>query len=67
MAGLRLLAVTPIVKSVFHSDKTFSHQGSTFRLKVYHYLNIWLHPGMNVLCVPLRIIHSQSFFLKICY
>ena len=65
MAGLRLQAVTPIVKSIFHSKKTFSHRGSTFALKVYHYLNSRLHLGMNVLCVspknhPLSELFPQN-------
>ena len=67
MASLRVLAVTSLVKSIFHSKLTFSPRDSTFPLKVYHYLNARLHPGMNVLCSSLKIIYSQSSFLNICY
>ena len=67
MVGLRVLAVTSFVKSIFHSKKTFSPQDSTFLLKVYHYLKTLLYPDMNVLCSLLKIIHSQNSFLKFCY
>ena len=54
VAGLCLLAVTPIIKSIFHSKTTFSPGGFTFPLKLYHYLNTTFHCGIDVFCVSFQ-------------
>ena len=68
MAGLRLLAVTPIIKSILNNKKTFLLRGLTFLFKSvplleHRVVSSWYERALRL---PQNRPLSE-LFLKICY